>query len=1166
MQIDQRNRLSKIQDFDQLVDYLRDEMDWPISAENFEESTFDYKLEELGIDVRNAAEIREIKRLRPFDAKQPWGIFFIKFEPKHLPVVALRRILGRFAIKQRNTNGGERRRWPIEDLLFVSISGQDQQRRFTFAHFTPTPGNQGLPVLRVLDWNQRSTALRLKYVDQKLREYLAWPSDQDDKDAWRKQWRDAFTVRYRHTVNTSRDLSVRLAELARDIRERIKAALEVETEKGHITRLLKSFQKTLVHDIDHDGFSDMVAQTIAYGLLSARITNPEQSTAIDLTNHMRTNPLLSDLMAVFLNMGVGENEVDFDELGVAEVEEFLSNTHMELVIRDFGDRNPREDPVMHFYENFLAEYDREKKIERGVFYTPRPVVSYIVNSIDALLRSEFGLTDGLADTSSWSDMAQKNEGISIPDNISPEMDFVQILDPATGTGTFLVEVIDLIHSTLKKRWKDQGHSEERIASLWNEYVPKHLLSRLYGYELMMAPYVIAHFKISLKLYKTGYRFGSNERARIYLTNALEPSRGSKQLILASEIPALKNEALQVDKIKSSVRFTVVLGNPPYSGHSANKGDWIKKLLRGNSGARNMENYFHVDGEPLNERNPKWLNDDYVKFTRFAHWQIERTGQGIIGFITNHGYLDNPTFRGMRESLVSTFPIQYLLDLHGNAKKKERSPDGGKDQNVFDIQQGVAIGVFVKSVLVEMPRTNHFDLWGIREQDHGNSKYDFLAKNSVRTTEWEAISPVSPYWFFIPHDSKLWGEYKSGWKLTDIFPVNSVGIVTARDKLTIQFTEEEMKHVVEKFVDLDTEDARRHYGLNKDARDWKVKLAQEDIKDRDGEIYPILYRPFDTRFTYYSGKSRGFICMPRPKVMRHMLAGENLSITFHKREELRIGYSHFLCSRDLTEHGLTSSKTTNYQAPLYLYTNVDKASSSLFEEWREAQTKLIFSSESESGRIPNLYSSFVDHFSTVLRLRFISDGRGDLNHTFGPEDVVAWIYAIFYSVDYRRRYDAQLKLDFPYIPLPKGTTLFQRLALMGYDLLALHLLESPNLNNLTSTYFGPKNCVVGKVGWSDNTIWLNAENVNASKGYRAVKNGTFGFQGVSEKVWDFHIGSYRVLQKWLAYRKGRILTDEDIIHYSKVIVVLNETIPIMAGIDETIEAHGGWPEAFDRSTA
>lgn len=1111
MQTDHRTRLSRIQDFGQLVDYLRDEMDWPIDRGSFDDDAFEYSPEELGIDAKNAAKIQEIKRLRPFYMDQPWRIFFVRFEPKHLPVGALRRILSRFAGKRSGRSGFEERgKWEIEDLLFVSICGQDEQRRITFAHFTSSIGNREVPALRVLDWDNKDTPLHLDHVTQQLRERLAWPSDQGDIDAWRKRWGEAFTVQHRHTVNTSRDLSVRLAELARDIRERIKAALEVETEKGYIAQLLKSFQETLVHDIDHDGFADMVAQTITYGLLSARITDPKRSTAIDLTYHMRTNPLLSDLMAVFLNMGARGNEVDFDELGVVEVEEFLTDTDMESVVRDFGDRNPREDPVIHFYENFLAEYDKEQKVKRGVFYTPRPVVSYIVNSIDTLLRSEFGLTDGLADTSSWSDVEQKNENFKTPDNISPESDFVQILDPATGTGTFLVEVIELIYSTLKKKWHNQGHSEERIASLWNEYVPKHLLSRLYGYELMMAPYVIAHFKISLKLYETGYRFSSNERARIYLTNSLEPAKDSSQLVFNFAILALANEAREVDDIKRAMRFTVVLGNPPYSGESANKGKWIRKLLRGHSGKESVENYFSIEGEPLRERNPKWLNDDYVKFTRFAHWQIERTGQGIIGFITNHSYLDNPTFRGMRESLTSTFSTQYLLDLHGNAKKKEHSPDGNEDQNVFDIQQGVAIGLFVKSAQIVDPLFNQADLWGKREQIDGKGKYDFLEKNNVRTTKWEAISPVSPYWFFIPHNSKLWNEYKSGWKLTDIFPVNSVGIVTARDKLTIQFTEEEMKCVVEKFVDLDTEDARRHYELNKDTRDWKVKLAQEDIKDRDGEIYPILYRPFDTRFTYYSGKSRGFICMPRPKVMRHMLRGRNVALVFSRQTISGEGppVNVMLSNTIVDGRAVFTNKGIAQVAPLYLY-----------PEQNTLQEKEVNIGPNIRGEINEL-------------------GKHPEYGTPSEMAVFDYVYGILHCPAYRSIFSECLKQDFPCIPKPTNAAEFWDISSKGRKLRRLHLMDDAVLGDAPYTFTGEGNAVV---------------EVPRFKNGRILINKTQGFENVSEVVWNCYIGGFRPAHKWLKDRKGRKLKFADLQHYQRILKILAETIRVMEEITITLPA-------------
>ena len=734
MLTDHRTALAKIKRFDQLIAFLRDEMGWPIDSEDFEELTFEYTPDELGIDTHNAAKIQNIKRLRPLATNQPWGIFFVKFEPKRLPVVALRSILGRVALKKRaSANSVERQAWAAEDLLFVSNYGEGNERQISFAHFAAPTDSSKLPTLKVLGWDGRDTPLHLDHVAHGLTGRLAWPEDEDDSDAWRQQWRSAFTLHHREVVTTSRDLAIHLAGLAKSIRHRIGSALDIETENGRITRLMEAFREALVQDLDADGFADMVAQTISYGLLSARISDPHRETASDLASHMRTNPLLGELMEAFLQVGETSSvaEIDFDELGVGEVVELLDQANMEAVVRDFGDRNPREDPVIHFYESFLTEYDKEEKVQRGVFYTPLPVVSWIVRSIDALLRSEFGLEDGLADTATWGEMADRYDALSIPEGVSPDQDFVQILDPATGTGTFLVEVIDLIHKTLKDKWQDEGHRTMQVQSLWNEYVSRHLLSRLHGYELLMAPYAISHLKIGLKLYETGYRFGSDERARVYLTNALEHA-GDLQGLLDFAIPALAHEAQAVHDVKDRQRFTVVLGNPPYSGHSANKGDWVRDLLRGHDGERSVENYFAIGGDSLGERNPKWLNDDYVKFIRLAHWEIERTDIGLVGFITNHSYLDNPTFRGMRESLATTFPAMYLLDLHGNSKKKERSPDGSRDENVFDIQQGVAVGLFAKPAhTVPFPGCNHADLWGDRELPGGGGKYEWLEERMSR---------------------------------------------------------------------------------------------------------------------------------------------------------------------------------------------------------------------------------------------------------------------------------------------------------------------------------------------------------------------------------------------------------------------------------------------------
>ena len=853
MPTDHRAALANIKRFDQLIAYLRDELAWPIEGDDFDEMTFEYTPDELGIDVSNTAKIQEIKRLRPLAPNQPWGIFFVKFEPKQLPVVALRRILGRVVVKKRaSANISERQAWASEDLLFVSNYGEGDTRQISFAHFaTPTDGRD-LPTLKVLGWDNRDTALHLDTVAKELAEHLAWPDDEDEADAWREQWRAAFTLRHREVITTSRELSVRLAELARTIRDRIQIAIAIETQHGPLNKLMEAFQTALIHDLDEDGFADMYAQTIAYGLLSARIADPHKKTADDFASHMRTNPFLRDLMEKFLRLGGRHTEpgaagIDFDELGVAEVVELLDNAKMDAVVRDFGDRNPREDPVIHFYELFLKEYDVEKRMQRGVFYTPRPVVSYIVRSVHALLRSDFGLKDGLADTATWGEMAERCKGLRIPNAISPDQGFVQILDPATGTGTFLVEAIDLIHKTLVAKWKARGHGETKIDALWNEYVPEHLLPRLHGYELLMAPYAIAHLKIGLKLYETGYRFGSDERARVYLTNALESAQDFSQGAFDFAIPALADEAQAVNEIKRDARFTVIIGNPPYSGHSATKGTWIRELLRGSAGNRRVENYFEVDGGSLNERNPKWLNNDYVKFIRLAHWQIECTGRGVIGFITSNSYLDSPTFRGMRESLAATFPRAHLLDLHGNANKKDRAPDGGKDENVFDIKEGVAIGLFTCPPVgpLRFSRAyNHADVWGVREQADGTGKYDRLVASDAASTEWQALSPKPPLRLFVPRDDALHDEYEAGAPISDIFPVNSVGIVTARDKLAIQWTAEDMGRIAEDFAARGTEAARTFYDLGKDARDWQVQLAQEDVRRRDGRISPVLYRPFE----------------------------------------------------------------------------------------------------------------------------------------------------------------------------------------------------------------------------------------------------------------------------------------------------------------------------------
>src|SRR5947209_5208683 len=426
---------------------------------------------------------------------------------------------------------------------------------------------------------------------------------------------------------------------------------------------------------------------------------------------------------------------------------------MEAVLADFGRHTRREDPIVHFYETFLAQYDPKLKELRGVYYTPEPVVSYIVRSVDSLLRTHFDCPDGLADTSSVSstyiDENGETQSISSPR--------VLLLDPACGTGTFLYNVIEHI----RENYRQSGN-----AGMWSGYVREHLLPRLFGFELLMAPYAVAHLKLGMQLAALDlpkeersnwtYDFASDERLGVYLTNTLEQAFSRSKLLLGGFISDEANEAARV---KQDYPVMVVLGNPPYSGHSANKGEWVTDLLHGDDGrsGKKVGNYFEVDGKSLGERNPKYLNDDYVKFIRFAQWRIEQTGYGILAFITNHGYLDNPTFRGMRQSLMQSFDEIYVLDLHGNSKKKERSPDGSKDENVFDIQQGVAIGIFVKRQgnrnTSHMATVRHADLWGVREvyekvgqgQKLVGDKYYWLVENDIKTTQWTKLEPQAPFY-------------------------------------------------------------------------------------------------------------------------------------------------------------------------------------------------------------------------------------------------------------------------------------------------------------------------------------------------------------------------------------------------------------------------------------
>jgi len=556
---------------------------------------------------------------------------------------------------------------------------------------------------------------------------------------------------------------------------------------------------------------------------------------------------------------------------------------------------------------------------------------------------------------------------------------------------------------------------------------------------------------------------------------------------------------------------VVLGNPPYSGHSANTGEWISNLLRGNDTQTGQKtgNYFEVDGQPLGEKNPKWLNDDYVKFIRFAQWRIEQTGYGILAFISNHGYLDNPTFRGMRQNLMQTFDDIYIFDLHGNSKKKERCPDGSEDKNVFDIQQGVAIGIFIKRTSSKnVPATvRHADLWGKRElfekaNDENKivgGKYHWLANKDIVTTTWKNLKTQHPYYLFVPTDSNLTNEYDNLWKIVNCMPEGNMGITSGEDDKLVAFTENELK------------------------------LRFNSTK----YVHSVCYRPFDNRFLWYQPEA---LARARYNFMQHLLQKDNLALVTLRRPRNNL-IGNFFVVNCITDKCIISSLDNAQVLPLYIYP--EEHTNTLFDDDN--------STHAHDGRKPNLSPKFIEDFAARLKMKFIPDGKGDRKKTFGPEDIFSYMYAVFHSPTYRSRYAEFLKMDFPRLPLTSNPELFRKLCSLGDELVSLHLMEKHGKKITGYPITGDSS--VDAVRYTEpqcetrGRVWINA---------------TQYFDGVPKEVWEFHVGGYQVCAKWLKDRKGRKLTYDDLTHYQQIVSALSETIHLMENIDAAITASGGWP--------
>jgi len=862
---------------------------------------------------------------------------------------------------------------------------------------------------------------------------------------------------------TPKTLAEALACRTHYLRQQV--VLELEKNNGDLAGFYEAFQQYLIAGLTKEDFADMYAQTIAYGLFAASTRCKEKfHRKLAFDNIPKTIGILRDVFR-FVSLQEPGPELIWIIDDIADV---LAVADVKKVLHRYFVEGRGSDPIVHFYETFLAEYDPKEREQRGVYYTPQQVVGYIVRSLNIILKDYFDRTDGFGTES------------------------VTVLDPAAGTLTFAAEAASVAVNEFVTAYGSGGKKD---------LIKKHILKNFYAFELMMAPYAIGHLKMGFLLEELGYKLSYDDRFKLYLTNTLE-----LETLAQSNLPgmsSLSEESHSAGKVKKEQPILVILGNPPYSGHSANR-SW--KTANGKKVmtfiGKLIKDYYQVDGQPLAEKNPKWLQDDYVKFLRFAQWKIDQAGCGVLGFITNHSYLDNPTFRGMRQSLMNSFDHIYILDLHGNAKKRERCPDGSKDENVFDIQQGVAIILAVKKDGLKK-KVVQSDLWGLRQD-----KYDWLEKNHIKTTNWKTLSPKTEFYFFVPRDERLLSRYDKYTKLTDIFPTNSVGVVTSRDKFVINDDKEELKRRIRIFCDQDMPDnmIKQVFAL-KDKSGWKVRDARVKIraqKDWEKQLLPILYRPFDLQWIFYND---AVVERTRREVVHNMIV-ENLALCVGRAGQV-VGvekpWNIVFCSNHITDLNLFY-RGGNVNFPLYLYPDED-----LYNGGKSYQRQVNIRPD-------------------VLKVL-----RSSYKRKITPEQILFYIYAVLYSNIYRKRYEQFLKTDFPRIPFCTNYRSFASMASEGAKLTELHLMDSKILAKPRTKFEGRSDNLVDKVNFNEKeqAVWINS-------------NQYFG--PVATDVWNYQIGGYQVMDKWLKDRKGHRLSLNDITHYCRIATAIAETVKIQKKID------------------
>jgi len=953
-----------------------------------------------------------------------------------------------------------------------------------------------------------------------------------------------FAISSSNITNPER-LAKELAFRARILKQVAIEQLDEESkdeQSDDMEKLYRDFKAALIHTITKNEFADAYAQTLTYGLLSARWVMAEEvaekiakgDKSVDDLHFSRRNaisylPTSSGFLKQFFE-DVLKNTADDGKVAwiLGDIADLLDKVHIQYVFGEGDSGDPNLDPIIHFYEPFLDAYDKEERQRRGVYYTPQPVVNFIVRNVDQELKNSFGLKDGLADISTWQQVIENNPQIKRPSGVGEKDLFIKLLDPATGTGTFLVAVIDIIYKNLDKKWTDQNKNDLERKKLWNKYVDNYLLKKLYGFEVMMASYAIAHLKVSLKLRQTGYTANRKATFNILLTNTLEGVVQQSNMRTA----AIAKEAERAVDIKRKSSFTVIVGNPPYKGESANKTTHLDNLL--------SEYKKEPEGGHLKERNPKWINDDYVKFIRYAQYEISKSGCGIHSFISAHSWMDNPTFRGMRSSIMKEYNYISVLDLHGNINRSEVSPDGSKDENVFNdgksgIRQGVAIFLFTKlanSSPLDWKRKEVCvsDVWGKTEH-----KFNLLNNQFINNFNCDCFIPRMNLLIFNSTNEDIADEYEKGWKINDIFPINSVGIVTGRDKFVIDLDKNTLIKRFTEFSDKfksDDEVRLDFFGVDKegkkyragDSGSWNMQQVRKKFRtDKNylDKVQNILYRPFDMRWIMYH---REVIERGRWEVMDHMTNIENIALVTARSNKSSI-MDHFYISNTLVEIKCGESTTNSAIFPLYLK-NIEGLD---FDDF----------GRDDAGRSLNLNSKFIEDFenSTSLKLNINKVGKGDNN--FSPLELLFFIYATFYSTLFRTRYADYLRVDFPRIKIPSDKTYFFTMVNYGKELSRLHTLTFT-----TDEYFKTQyelNYLTGSV-----IQFIKYKKINNSVVIRISKD--LSFPPIPKQIIEFKIGGHKVVDKYLKARIDYVLSDDLLNEVNMIFTSIKRTIDIVDDID------------------